>query len=91
VTVQLQFAFTVVRHTLHLNTNSSNANSEFSLRDDGVDVPNTLLIVPAGVTGFFDSGVISELIASGSLINVEWNRIGTAAIGDIGAMAECEK
>jgi len=56
----LAFAYTVVRYTLRINGNSRNMTTTFSYRDGGVSVPNTSIVVLGGVTGSFDSGVISE-------------------------------
>ena len=84
-------AFTIKRHTVRVNLNSSNNVVEFTVRDDGADVPNTLLSIPASTTGSFDTGVITEVVAAASLIAHESNRTGTAAVNDIGIMVECEQ
>lgn len=88
----LAFGFTIVRYTLRVNTNTKNMDTTFSARDDGVDVPNTSTIVAGGVTGSFDSGVISEAIAANSLMNFKMIvGGGTGALSDYSQLLECEK
>jgi len=88
----LAFAYTVVRYTLRINGNSRNMTTTFSFRDGGVDVPNTPITVLAGVTGSFDSGVISEIISANALTNfAHLSGGGAGAISDFGQYLECEK
>lgn len=87
----LTFALTVKRLTVHSGTNSSDATIDVAMRDDSVDVPNTLVTVPASTTGSFDSGAISEAVASFSLINLRFLRNGSATFGDYSVFVELEK
>lgn len=88
----LAFAFTLVRVTLRINTNSKSQATVFVNRDDGVDVPNTEFTIAGGVTGSFDSGAISETIAANSLINFEADvGAGGGTIADVSHLMECEK
>lgn len=87
----LAFAFTIKRFTIHIGTNSSDNVIIFSVRENGVDVPNTIITIPAGATGSFDSGAISESIASSSLINFRSDRTGSSSLGDFSLLLECEK
>lgn len=88
----LAFAYTVVRYTLRINGNSRNMTTTFSFRDGGVSVPNTSIAVLAGVTGSFDSGVISESILANALTNfAHLSGGGAGAISDFGQYIEAEK
>lgn len=88
----LAFTFTVVRYTLRVNANSKNQSTTFSARDDSVDIPNTSIVVAGGVTGSFDSGVISETVLANSLTNFKVVAGGgSGLIGDFGQYLECEK
>jgi len=88
----LAFTFTVVRFTLRVNSNSKNMSTTFSARDDGADIPNTSFVVAGGVTGSFDSGVISETVLANSLTNFKAVAGGgSGTIGDYGQYLECEK
>jgi len=88
----LAFAYTVVRYTLRINGNSRNQTTTFSYRTGGVSVPNTSITVLAGVTGSFDSGVISESISANALTNfAHLSGGGAGAISDFGQYLECEK
>lgn len=61
-------ANTLIGHNLNIqfNTNTT-GNSLFNFRDDGADL-NTLTVA-FGVTGQFVSGLLSDSIAAGSLVN----------------------
>lgn len=88
----LAFTYTVVRYTLRVNSNSKNMNTTFSARNDGVDIPNTSIIIAGGVTGSFDSGAISEIITANSLVCFRMDvGGGTGDIADYGQYLECEK
>jgi len=64
----------------------------FSFRDGGVSVPNTSIVVLGGVTGSFDSGVISESILANALTNfAHLSGGGSGSISDFGQYLECEK
>ena len=47
--------------------NTKNGDTVFAIRDDGVT--SVSVTVPASTTGAFDSGDVTGLILSGSLIN----------------------
>ena len=87
----LAFGFTIKRFTIHIGTNTSDNVTIFSVRENGVDVPNTTITIPAGATGSFDSGAISESIASNSLIGFRSDRTGSTLLGDFSLLLECEK
>ena len=87
----LGFAFTVKRVTVHIGTNTSDGILNIVMRDDGVDVPNTTVNIPAATTGSFDSGIITEAIAALSLINIKFTRNGSATEGDLSVYVECLK
>jgi len=85
------FAYTVKRVTAHVATNSSDNVTNFTMRDDGVDVPNTLLAIPSSTTGSFDSGAISESITANSLVDIKADRTGDTSFTDWNYFVECEK
>jgi hypothetical protein len=87
----LAFAITVNRVTVHVGSNSSSGITDIAMRDDSVDVPNTVFNIPSVTTGSFDSGAISEAVASFSLINLRLLRNGTATFGDYSVFVEVEK
>lgn len=87
----LAFAITVKRVTVHVGTNSSDGITDVAMRDDSVDVPNTEINVPSSTTGSFDSGAISEAVASFSLINLRFLRNGDTTFGDYSVFVEVEK
>ena len=78
------FAFVIKRVSIWCGTNGKDEASTYIIRDDGVDVTNTNISIPAGSTGQFTTGVITEAIASGSACNVERD---TSASGDSGSIA----
>jgi hypothetical protein len=51
---------------IHIDYNGKTSNQDFAFLDDGTDI-GTITITGSG-SGYFDSGVISNAIASGSLI-----------------------
>lgn len=87
----LSFAFTVKRATLRVNTNARTGATTLSMRDDGADVPNTALTVPAATTGNFDTGAISEVVGANSLINIKITTAGTGTFSGIAYYAEVTK
>lgn len=87
----LGFAFTVKRMTIHVGTNSSDDIIDISMRDDGVNVPNTIFAIPASTTGDFDSGIITESILASSLIGLRLNRNGSSVFDDYSIYVEIEK
>jgi len=87
----LTFALTVKRLTVHVGTNSSSGITDIAMRDDGVDVPNTLINIPVSTTGDFDSGAISEAIVANSQINMRLRRNGSSTFGDYTLLVELEK
>jgi len=88
----LSFAFTVKRYTLRVNSSNRGVTTTFSVRDDGVSVPNTSIAVPALTTGSFDTGAISETIGANSLINLAMlSSGGSGNISEYSQLVECEK
>jgi len=69
--VEIFMNFNVVRISVNVATNSRSGTITLSFRDDGSNAGT--VSITNGTTGQFDSGVISEAVASGSLINVMYN------------------
>jgi hypothetical protein len=67
VDIPVHMAFTLVRGTYNVQFNSANATAVLTFRDDGANKANVTTTV--GVTGAYDTGAISESVASGSLCN----------------------
>jgi len=65
--ITIDWGITIKRVYVTLVTNNKNANTIIAFRDDGVNVAP--ITIPATTTGEFDSGDVTTLIASGSLIN----------------------
>jgi len=87
----LDFDYKVKKVTVTIGVNSSNNIFEISMRDDGFEVPNTLISVPSATTGKFDSGDIDELIVKSSLTNLRFNRTGGTTISNISVDIEAFK
>jgi len=64
---EINTALTCTRSVVHLGANSKGATQTYAFRDDSSDI--AAVAVSSTATGFFDSGAVSEAIASGSLIN----------------------
>ena len=64
---EINTALTCTRSVVHLTANAKAATQTYAFRDDSADI--AAVDVTSTSTGFFDSGAVSEAIASGSLIN----------------------
>ncbi len=82
---------TLLRNNVNLNFNTSVDIIEITFRDDGVDVPNSKITIPAATTGKFSSGDISENIANGSFICEEIEKFGAGDARETNILAELEK
>lgn len=71
---------TITRIKVGVRSNTKNGSTTVSLIDDGVTVPNTTVTIPASQSGLFQTGVISQAIASGSQISVKTN-MGSSTTG----------
>lgn len=63
----------ITRFTVGVSGNTKNGTTTFDLRDDGSAVTGTSTNVSATTNGYFDSGAISQTIASGSEIEFASN------------------
>jgi len=70
----IDFAFTVRRLTVWVETNSKDQDVPMIGRDDGGDITNMTVTALAGVTGSLTTGAISDAVASGSLCAFEIDR-----------------
>ncbi len=91
-TGSLAFTFTVVRYTLRVNENTKSTSTTFSARDDGVDIVGTSIVVAGGVTGSFDSGVLSAIVTANSIFNFKMVTGGASgSLARYSQLLECEK
>jgi len=67
VQAPIHFDMTLTRLDVFVQNNSKDGDTVFSFRDDGVSLG--IITVGTLLTGLFDSGALSDEIASGSLIN----------------------
>jgi len=65
--ITFDWAITLKRIYLRVETNSKNGSTVIGYRDDGVTVAS--ITVAASTTGEFDTGDITVLVDSGSLVN----------------------
>ncbi len=70
---------TLTAYGANVIVNTKATNSTTRVRDDGIDVPNTIVTITALTTGWFEVIGISEVMAINSLVNLEQE--GTAAGG----------
>jgi len=87
----LAFAYTIVRGTAHVGTNSSGGATTLRVRKNGVDIAATTVTIPASTTGSFDTGAISEAVAAADLTNLEMDRTGGATFADYNYYVEAVK
>jgi len=78
------WGLTIKRIYLQTQSNTKNANTILAFRDDGVTVAS--ITIAASTTGEADSGDLTVLVASGSLINWMLDT-SLSASGVIGEMA----
>lgn len=84
VSMPIEFALTITRHIVFLSVNAKTGDVEMTLRDDAVDIAATALTLTAGVTGEFNSGVISDAIVAGSAVTMERDSVGSGAGNFVG-------
>lgn len=75
--VEIFNAITVTSFGTNCETNTKATDSSLRLRDDAVDVPNTIVTITGSTTGWFEVTGISEVIAAGSQVATQ--KLGTAA------------
>jgi len=75
--VRIYDAMTVTDIAVNINVNSKATDSDFALRDDGVDVVGAVITITGGTTGFFENIGFSTAIADNSVVS--YRETGTAS------------
>jgi len=80
--ITIDWALTIKRILIRMETNTKNAATVIACRDDGVSVAS--ISIAASTTGEFDTGDITVLILTGSLVNwlIDTSASVSGAIGD---------
>jgi len=75
---------------LSVGNNGSNGFS-VSLHKNGIDLPETLLTVPAGSTGNFSTGSLQDqFYVAGDILSIHFNKIGGGSISNITMFIEVQ-
>jgi len=82
-TLSYNFPFNFIVFDIRIALNNYNGTTFFMVRDDFVDVPNTILTILTLITGEFSTGIINEPIAVNSEIDVECDATLSSAPSNI--------
>jgi len=70
---------TLARCSVTNRTNTYNGITEYFCHDDGVNIANSVVTLPASTTGAFTTGDISESIAAESLVSGQRDRTASSS------------
>jgi len=80
VATEFSFAWNFKRLTLRVPVNTKSLDGIASMRDDGANITGGVITITAGVTGIFDSGDQTTLVAAGSAIACHLDMAGSGNI-----------